>query len=190
MLQCQTDSKYLILSYIYANKFHYFCYVWLFDISFHMRVLHNISIFKMVHREGSLYVFYITRKMHRCIFLHGFFYRDLLYSWWKLSFGFHYSICNIITILFANFSHGKNPLSLIYHEKVAKYKIRVIEPDISSIYPVCFSTKIAKEQWELQWNWKASVSLNLCVKNIYILRPRSKKLNLGYVSQMHTLSIW
>lgn len=48
---------------------------------------------------------------------------------------------------FANFSDGKNPLSLIYHEKVAKHEIRVMRPEISSIYTVCFSTKIAKERW-------------------------------------------
>lgn len=35
---------------------------------------------------------------------------------------------------FANFSHGKNPLSLIYHEKVAKHEIRVMRPEISPIY--------------------------------------------------------
>lgn len=38
---------------------------------------------------------------------------------------------------FANVSHGKNPLSLIYHEKVAKHEIRVMRPEISFIKKYC-----------------------------------------------------
>lgn len=55
---------------------------------FLMRVLHNKSILT-AYRDGSLYAFYIAR----CVFLHGFFYRDELYSWWFLE---RLSLCFII----------------------------------------------------------------------------------------------
>lgn len=119
---------------------------------------------------------YITRKRHTdaysCMDSSIVIYWTAGGSWGKLSFSFIILFVILSPSFFANFSHGKNPLSLISHEKVTKYKIRVIEPEISSsIYTVCFSTKIAKERWQLKWNWKAS---NLCVKNIYIPRPLKK----------------
>lgn len=88
---------------------------------------------------------------------------------------------------FANFSDGKNPLSLIYHEKVAKHEIRVMRPEISFIYiyTVWFSTVTGMK---LESSY---LPQSLCKEHIYIRYfTTSKKLDIGYVSQMLPLSIW
>lgn len=51
-------------------------------------IIHSKSILT-VYRDGSVYAFYIAI----CVFLHEFFYRDELYSWWFLE---RLSICFII----------------------------------------------------------------------------------------------